>query len=367
MRAPRAAASGRSFTLVVGAVAATAALAACGGSSKSSSSSSAAGSAAAPATGGKALVGLITKTDTNPYFVKMKQGAEAEAAKDGVSLQSFAGKKDGDNDSQVQAIENLISAKAKGILITPSDTKAIVPSIEKARKAGLLVMALDTATDPANAVDLTFATDNYAAGVSIGKWAKAKMGASAANAKIAFLDLSTEQVTVDVQRDQGFMEGFGIDTKDKLKIGDESDPRIVGHSVTGGAEDGGRTAMESLLQKNPDINLVYTINEPSAAGAYAALKAVGKDKSVMIVSIDGGCTGVANVGKGIIGATAQQYPLKMAELGVAAVAKYAKDGTKPSASTGKTYFNTGSTLITNQPQTGLPSQNATWGASHCWG
>jgi fructose transport system substrate-binding protein len=317
---------GRASALTVGVVAVTATLAACGGSSKSSSSS-ASGAAVSAASGGKVLVGLITKTDTNPYFVKMKQGAQTEAAKDGITLQSFAGKKDGDNDSQVQAIENLISAKAKGILITPSDTKAIVPTIEKARKAGILVMALDTATDPASAVDLTFATDNYAAGVSIGKWAKAKMGSSAASAKIAFLDLSTEQVTVDVQRDQGFMEGFGIDTKDKLKIGDESDSRIVGHDVTAGAEDGGRTAMESLLQKNPSINLVYTINEPAAAGAYAALKAAGKDKSVMIVSIDGGCTGVANVGKGVIAATAQQYPLKMAQLGVDAVSKYAKDGT----------------------------------------
>ena len=75
-------------------------------------------------------VGLITKTNTNPFFVKMKEGAEAKAKEMGIELRSFAGKVDGDNDSQVQAVENLISAGAKGILITPSDSKAIVPAIE---------------------------------------------------------------------------------------------------------------------------------------------------------------------------------------------------------------------------------------------
>src|SRR3954468_5766667 len=82
----------------------------------------------------KIIVGLITKTNTNPFFAKMKEGAEAKAKELGVKFQSFAGKYDGDNDAQVAAIENLIAANAKGILITPSDTKAIVPSVKKARE-----------------------------------------------------------------------------------------------------------------------------------------------------------------------------------------------------------------------------------------
>ena len=93
------------------------------------------------------VIGLITKTDTNPFFVKMKEGAQKAADTTGVTLQSFAGKQDGDNEAQVQAIENLISAGAKGILITPSDSKAIVPEIDKAKQAGMLVVALDTPTD----------------------------------------------------------------------------------------------------------------------------------------------------------------------------------------------------------------------------
>ncbi|MDX3659475.1 sugar ABC transporter substrate-binding protein [Streptomyces sp. ID05-26A] len=311
--------------------------------------------------GGSTLVGLVTKTDTNPFFVKMKEGAQQAASSSGATVQSFAGKQDGDNQSQVDAIENLIASGAKGILITPSDSKAIVPSVDKARAAGLLVIALDTQLEPANAADATFATDNYKAGLLIGQWAKSKFAKEGKQAKIALLDLNPNQVSVDVQRDQGFLEGFGVDVKDKTRIGDESDPRIVGHDVTDGAPEGGRTAMENLLQKDPGINLVYTINEPAAAGAYEALKAAGKEKDVVIVSVDGGCPGVDNVKAGVIGATSQQYPLKMAQLGVEAVSKFAKDGSKPQNT------DTGVTLITDQPAEGVESKDSAFGLQNCWG
>jgi fructose transport system substrate-binding protein len=231
----------------------------------------------------------------------------------------------------------------------------------------MLVIALDTQTDPPNAVDATFATDNFRAGLFVGQWAKAKFAKSGTQAKIALLDLNPNQVSVDVQRDQGFLSGFGVDVKDKNRIGDESDPRIAGHDVTDGAEDGGRTAMENLLQKDPTINLVYTINEPAAAGAYQALKAAGKDKSVTIVSVDGGCPGVAAVKAGQIGATSQQYPLKMAQQGVAAIASFAKNGAKPKATAGKNFTDTGVTLITDQPQSGVDSKDTAFGKANCWG
>jgi fructose transport system substrate-binding protein len=317
--------------------------------------------------GGDTVVGLITKTDTNPFFVKMKQGAQQAAKSQGVDLQTFAGKQDGDNEAQVQAVESLISAGAKGFLITPSDSKAIVPSLDKAHQSNMLVIALDTPTDPANAADATFATDNYQAGKLIGQWAKAKFAKDGKRAKIAMLDLNANQVSVDVKRDQGFLDGFGIGVGDPDKIGDENDPRIVGHDVTDGAEDLGRTAMENLLQKDPSINLVYTINEPAAAGAYQALKSAGKDKTVTIVSIDGGCPGVDNVSKGIIGATSMQFPLKMAQLGIEAIAKYAKDGTKPETTAGKDFVDTGVQLITDDPQTGVEAKDSAWGKQNCWG
>lgn len=314
-----------------------------------------------------AVVGLITKTNTNPFFVKMKEGAEAKAKELGMTLQSFAGKVDGDNDSQVQAVENLIAAGAKGILITPNDSKAIVPAIEKARKAGILVIALDTPLDPANAADATFATDNFKAGELIGQWAAATLGDKAKDAKIALLDLNVNQISVDVARDQGFLKGFGIDLKDAKKMGDEDDKRIVGNDVTQGSEEGGRKAMENLMQKDSGVNVVYTINEPAAAGAYEALKAVGKEKDVLIVSVDGGCPGVKNVKDSVIGATSMQFPLLMASKGIEAVAEFAKSGAKPQNSEGLDFMNTGVELITDKPANGINSLTSEEGLKKCWG
>ena len=309
---------------------------------------------------------LITKTDTNPFFVKMKEGAEAKAAELGVTLKSYAGKIDGDHESQVAAIEACVADGAKGILITASDTKAIVDSVKAARDAGVLVIALDTPLDPIDAADATFATDNFQAGLLIGQWAKATLGDAAANAKIAMLDLAISQPSVDVLRDQGFLQGFGIDLADPNKWGDETDPRIVGNEVTAGNEEGGLKAMEALLAKDPDINVVYTINEPSAAGAYEALKAAGKE-GVLIVSVDGGCPGVADVKAGVIGATSQQYPLLMASLGIEAIAKYAADGTLPAPTEGKDFFDTGVALVTDKPVDGVESIDSAKGAELCWG
>lgn len=310
---------------------------------------------------------LITKTDTNPFFVKMKEGATAKAEELGIELKSYAGKIDGDHETQVAAIETCIADGAKGILLTASDTKAIVGPVQQARDAGLLVIALDTPLEPIDSADATFATDNFLAGELIGQWAAASLGDKAADAKIAMLDLAISQPSVGVLRDQGFLQGFGIDLGDPNKWGDESDDRIVGNEVTAGNEEGGRKAMESLLAKDPSINVVYTINEPAAAGAYEALKAVGQEDGVLIVSVDGGCPGVANIKSGVIGATSQQYPLLMASLGIEAIAAWAKDGTKPENTPGKDFFDTGVALVTDQPADGVESIDTEEGTARCWG
>ena len=122
----------RGLALAGSAMALAVGVAACGGDDSSGGGASSGSSGG----GDPVKVGLITKTETNPFFVKMKEGADAKAKELGAELQSFAGKKDGDNESQVAAVESLISAGAKGLMITPSDSKAIVPSLDKARQAG---------------------------------------------------------------------------------------------------------------------------------------------------------------------------------------------------------------------------------------
>lgn len=310
---------------------------------------------------------LITKTDINPFFVKMREGAQAKAEELGITLSTYAGRVDGDHETQVQAVETCIASGADGILIAASDTKAITDVLQQARAQGMLVIALDTPLDPIDAADATFATDNFKAGELTGAWARATLGDAAADARIAFLDLSPSQPSVDVLRNQGFMTGFGIDTADPSVIGDESDPRIVGHDVTSGNEEGGRTAMENLLQRDPSINVVYTINEPAAAGAYEALRSFGKENDVLIVSVDGGCPGVQNVTEGVIGATSQQYPLRMASLGIEAIKRWADEDVKPAPTEGLDFFDTGVNLVTDAPVDGVPSIDSAEGLNLCWG
>ncbi len=362
---------GRRLRLLGVGVVASIALVACGGSSDTAATPKKSGSSGG--SGDKIAVSLITKDSTNPFFVAMQAGAKKAAADLGISMTIASGKEEGDDQGQIDAIENAITAQQKGILITPMST-GVNDAIAKARKAGLFVIALDTPTDPPDAVDITFATDNREAGNLIGKYTAAKLGGK--KAVIALLDIFDDKVvSVDYNRDQGFLEGLGLkDIGDPKKNADEpktgkysgGDYEIVGNAATGANEEGGRTGMETLLSKNDAINVVYTINEPTAAGASAALKAAGK-KDVIVVSVDGGRAGVEAVKAGTINATSQQYPLKMAELGAKAIVDIVKSGTKPENSPGLDFYNTGVTLIANEPVDGVESKDVQFGLDNAWG
>jgi len=350
-------------------------LSACGGDTGS-------GGAAEPSASGgggggeKVAVTLITKTSTNPFFISMQKGAEEAGKANNVSITTAAGKEDGDEATQIAAIEAAVARGDSGILITPA-TDGVNPAIQDARDAGLYVIALDTPPNPPDTVDITFATDNFKAGELVGKWAAATLDGK--KATIALLDLFNDKIaTVDYDRDQGFLTGMGIDVKDKTKNGDEAktgkytggkggDYTIVCNEPTNGAPDKGKTAMETCLNSSKEINVVYTINEPAAVGASEALKDAGI-KGVTIVSVDGGCDpGLAAVKSGVIGATSQQYPVKMAQLGVEAIAKFKATGEKPTNTPGLEFFDTGVSLVTDKPVDGVESIDVAKGESLCWG
>src|SRR5579875_3308284 len=157
---------------------------------------------------GEVGVSLILKTLSNPYFVSMRQAAEAEAKRDNVKLSISAGTQDGDTQTQINAIDTAIARGDKGILIT-SNGNAVNAALRQAEDFGLYVIALDTPTIPASTVDITYATDNEQAGKLIGRYAAAKLNGK--KAVIAMLDLYNDQVaSVDIQRDHGFLEGMGI-------------------------------------------------------------------------------------------------------------------------------------------------------------
>src|SRR5512133_3784373 len=192
-------------------------------------------------------VGLITKDVTNPFFVKMKLGARAQAKKLGAELVYAAGRNSSDNASQIAAIENMTTAGVKGILITVADAKAENAAIAKARKAGVVVIALDTPTVPKSATDALFATNNFNAGILIGKYARA-----ATKGKKVTIGMIDEHAgsSVGALRHNGFLKGFGITKNSKL---------IACAGNGEGQTAPSQTAMENCLQKSPNINVVYTI------------------------------------------------------------------------------------------------------------
>ena len=299
-------------------------------------------------------LGLITKQEDNPFFVSMREFAEDSAGDNDVNLLTAAGKSDVDNASQVAALADMTQQGAKGIMIVPARSRAIVPAIERARDAGVIVVALDTPTQPPSAVEALYATNNRRAGNLIGRYAKAKAEEDAIKPRIAMLDLAPGS-SVGQLRHDGFLTGFGIR---------DGDPEIVGSAYAEGNEDKARAAMARLLDEDPGINIVYTINEPTAFGALDALEDAGRDEDdVILVSIDGSCDAVKDgVRPGKIDATSQQYPENMAREGVEAVAGAVRGGPSPSG-----FLDTGVELITSDPVEGVQSEDEAFGVRNCWG
>ena len=322
-------------------------------------------------------VSLILKTQTNPYFVSMRKAALAQATKSDVHLSVAAGTADGDTQNQINEIYTAIARGDKGILIT-SNGDAVNAALRQAKKAGLFVSALDTPLAPASTANVTFATDNRQAGRLIGKYAAARLNGRPA--VIAMLDLYNDQVvSVDTNRDQGFLEGMGIKLgkstsqngleprQGKYTGGKGGTYQVVCHRPTQGAIDGGRTAMEQCLSANSKVNVVYSINEPAGQGAYAALKAAGRQKQAFVVTIDGSCQGIGLVKSGVFAADSVQYPGKMAQLGVSSIARIAAGGKPPANTAGKSFIDTGTQMTTASPVKGVPSQTPADAAKKCWG
>jgi fructose transport system substrate-binding protein len=298
-------------------------------------------------------VGLITKQEENPFWVTMREVAEDTAEDENVELLTATGTSDTDVQSQVAALESMTEAGAAGILIAPTDSTELVPAIERAREAGVIVIAVDTPVEPESAVDALFATDNFRAGELIGRYASAEAAERGIEPRVALLDLAPGIRSGELRR-EGFLQGFGLSP-------DSPQPAAVD---TEGDRDLARAGMERLLAADPGINVVYTVNEPAAFGAIEALEAAGRNQDdVIVVSVDGGCEAIKNgVRPGTIDATAQQYPQNMAREGVEAVARAARGGEAPGE-----YLDTGVQLITGDPAPGVESRDVAYGVRNCWG
>lgn len=299
-------------------------------------------------------IGLITKQEENPYWVEMREVAEQVAAEEGAELLTATGASDVDVEGQTRALREMIEAGVDGILIAPVDSTALNEAIGEARDAGIVVIALDTPVEPSDAVDAYMATDNLEAGRLVGRYAAAKAQELGLDPKVAMLDLAPGIVSGEERRD-GFLEGFGIG---------EGAPELVASMDTEGDRELGEAAMARILAETPDVNVIFTVNEPAAMGALVALKAANRDlDELVLVSVDGGCEAIKGpVRRGEIDATVQQFPQNMAREGVRAIVAAVRDGASPSG-----YLDTGIQLITDSPAKGVESRDVAFGVRNCWG
>ncbi|RLP09719.1 substrate-binding domain-containing protein [Propionibacterium australiense] len=298
----------------------------------------------------KVVIGIVEQQLGNPFFGAIQQAATDAAESEGAEVIVANSKVAGDSESQVNAIHDMINRGVAGIVLDPANAAAVVPAVQQAREAGILVVTVNTQVEPASAADAGFETDNKEAGRLIGAWAKASLGDGAAN--VAMLDYDLTDKTSKSRHD-GFLEGFGLT---------DDSPEIVAQRETSASVDGGQNALENMLQANKDINVVYAINEPMAQGGFAAAKAQGLAEDILFTAIDGSCSGVQAVRDGEIGATVAQFPTRMGQLAVEAILKYHREGVKPSG-----ISNSGTVLITDSPVEGIESKDTAWGLENCWG
>lgn len=304
--------------------------------------------AAAVAQDGGYTIGIVEQQLANPFFSRLQAAAVERARELGLETMTAESQVAGDSASQVNAIENMINRGVKGIVLDPANAFALVPIVKAAREAGIFVVTTNTSLDPSDTAHASYETDNFEAGVLIGKWARAQLAGK--DARVAMLDYDLSDKTAGA-RHNGFMEGFGLK---------EGSPEFAGSQLTQSNVETGQSSMENLLTAHPDINAIYTINEPAAQGAALAIKQLGGD--VIVTSIDGSCSGVRSVVSGEIGATVMQFPTNMGKLAVDAIHAAVTDGKEPSG-----INNSGTVLITDKPVDGIESQSSEWGLKNCWG
>lgn len=266
-----------------------------------------------PATGtapaaGKPTIALVVKTLNSPFFLEMKQAAEAAAQQAGVNLLVQAADREIDVERQMQIIENLIERRVSALCIAPSGSREIVPVIVKANKAGIPVLIVDTRVDEpaltaAGGKIATFiGSDNYQGGLLAGKFMVEKLGGQG---NVAVLEGIAGHETGD-QRLRGFREALA--RAPGLKI--------VASQTANWERDQGFNVFQNILQANPGVNALFTCSDLMALGAIEAIAAAGRTGRILVVSFDALPEARAAVRKGTMAATIAQYPGKMGTIAV---------------------------------------------------
>lgn len=252
-------------------------------------------------------IAIVVSTLNNPFFVSMKDGAEAKAKELGYDLIVL----DSQNDpsKELSNVEDLSVRGVKAILINPTDSDAVSNAIRIANRANIPVLTLDRGASHGDVVS-HIASDNVAGGEMAGKYIMEKVGEKA---KVIQLE-GIAGTSAARERGEGFMNAVKASRMDLLASQPADFDRTKGLNV-----------MENLLAANGDVQAVFAQNDEMALGALRAVQASGK--KILIVGFDGTDDGIAAVKRGMLGATIAQQPALIGELGVETADKVLKGQT----------------------------------------
>ena len=247
------------------------------------------------------LVGASLLTLQNPFFKVIGDQLTLEAAKSG--YETLVVSADNDVARQSNQVKDFIVKKCAAIVLSPADSKSIVPVIQEANAAGIPVFTVDIpCNEPGVKIATQIATDNYGGGQEAGTAMIEALGPL--GGKVGVLDL--KQVESCILRVKGFKAAIEAhNAKGGAKI------EIVSELDGGGAKDKGYKAAEDMLQAQPEMRGIFAINDPSALGARAALEKAGKADRVKIIGFDGQPEGRQAIKEGKIYADPVQFPDKM--------------------------------------------------------
>lgn len=269
--------------------------------------------AASPSSGGGGggkTIALALSTLSNPFFVSLRDGAQAKATELGLTLQVA----DGQDDlaKQTSQIEDFITKKVAVIIINPVDSDGIVPAVKKANTAKIPVITVDRAANGGTVASHT-ASDNVAGAKMAGEFLVKQVGSG----NVVELE-GTAGTSAARDRGKGFKEAIDAQTSVKL----------VASQVADFARDKGLNVMQNLLQAHPEIKGVFAQNDEMALGAVQAL--AGKS-DIVVVGFDATADALAAIGKGTMAATVAQQPKLMGQTALQ-IAKDIIDGKKIQAS-----------------------------------
>lgn len=262
----------------------------------------------------KKLIGVSLLTLDNPFFKVIGDNVTAEGKKHDYDVTVVSGDKD--VAKQGNQIKDFIVQGVSAIVLSPCDSKSIVPIIQEANKAGIPVFTVDIpCNEPGVKIATQIATDNFGGGKEAAEAMIEALGE--AGGQVAILHF--KQAESCLLRVKGFKEVVEAhNASGKAKI------EIVAELEAGGAKDQGYKATEDALQANPSIRGIFAINDPSALGARAAIEKAGKTQQVVIIGFDGQPEGKQAIKEGKIYADPIQFPDKMGVQIVQAIVKYSK-------------------------------------------